>query len=50
MDRENTIDAAGFYYKGIGHGQSIIDRVKAEYNQLRYEWDKIYNIQKNKIK
>jgi len=46
----SAIDAAEFYYGGIGHGQSMIDRVRADYNQLRYEWNKIYNIQKNKIK
>ncbi|MBB6330331.1 hypothetical protein HNP24_001281 [Chryseobacterium sediminis] len=45
----STLAAAEFYYGGIGHGQSIIDRVKTDYTRLTYEWNKIYNIQ-NKIK
>jgi RHS repeat-associated protein len=46
----SALDAAEFYYGGIGHGQSIIDRVRTDYTRLTYEWNKIYNIQKNKIK
>jgi hypothetical protein len=47
---KSALDAAAFYYGGIGHGQSIIDRVRTDYIRLTYEWNKIYNIQKNKIK
>ncbi len=46
----SALDAAEFYYGGIGHGQSIIDRVRIDYSRLTYEWNKIYNIEKNKLK
>lgn len=46
----NGFEAASFYYgpNGVGHEQSIIDRVGKDLSRLMYEWKIIYNVQKNK--
>ncbi|MFP3593734.1 hypothetical protein [Chryseobacterium sp. SIMBA_038] len=47
-----AFEATSLYYgpQGVGHEQSVIDRVNSNIGRLMYEWRIMYNIQKNKSK
>ena len=49
---KTAFDAASFYYgpNGVGHEQSIINKVNTNFNRLIYEWRIIYNNKKNQLK